>query len=112
MTLGEKIKRLRKLNDMSQQQLADYLEINRNYLSRIETNKSDPTTSIIIKLTHLFEINVNSLLGLNNNTSKREEKQKYINENCTSLSDEDLDFIIRIINIMKEEYVKRDIKTK
>ena len=112
MTLGEKIKRLRKLNDMSQQQLADYLEINRNYLSRIETNKSDPTTSIIIKLTHLFEINVNSLLGLNNNTSKREEKQKYINENCASLSDEDLDFIIRIINIMKEEYVKRDIKTK
>lgn len=112
MTLGEKIKRLRKLNDMSQQQLADYLEINRNYLSRIETNKSDPTTSIIIKLTHLFEINVNSLLGLNNNTSKREEKQKYINENCASLSDEDLDFIIRIVNIMKEEYVKRDIKTK
>ena len=62
MTLGERIKRLRKLNDMSQQQLADYLEINRNYLSRIETNKSEPTSSIILKLTALFEITANELL--------------------------------------------------
>ncbi len=112
MTLGDKIKRLRKINDMSQQQLADFLEINRNYLSRIETNKSDPTTGIIIKISRLFEININSLLGININTSKREEKQKYINENCNALTEEDLDFIIRIINIMKEEYVKREIKTK
>ena len=112
MTLGEKIKRLRKINDMSQQQLADYLEINRNYLSRIETNKSDPTSTIILKLTHLFEISANNLLGVNYNNNKREEKQKYIYDKCSKLSDEDLDFIIRIINIIKEEYVKRDTKIK
>lgn len=108
MTLGDKIKRLRKLNDMSQQQLADYLEINRNYLSRIETNKSDPTSSIILKLTSLFEISANSLLGANNNNSQREEKRKFINDSCINLPDDDLDFVIRIVTIMKEEYVKRD----
>ena len=69
MTLGDKIKYLRKKNDMSQQTLADYLEINRNYLSRIETNKSEPTSTIILKLTNLFEISANALLGSNNSNS-------------------------------------------
>lgn len=113
MTLGDKIKRLRRVNDMSQQELANYLEINRNHLSRIETNKSEPTSTIILKLTTLFEISANTLLGSNNNQSQREEKIKYINDHCTNLTDDDLDFMIRIINVMKEEYLKRDfIKNK
>lgn len=109
MTLGERIKRLRKLNDMSQQQLADYLEINRNHLSRIETNKSDPTSTILMKLSALFEVNVDSLIGNSTNSVKREEKKKYIIDNCNNLPDEDLDFIVRIIFSMKESYVKRDV---
>ena len=108
MTLGEKIKNLRKQHNMSQTQLANYLKINRNYLSRIETDKSDPTSSIILKLTVLFEVSANSLLGASNDASYTEEKRKYINDNCTSLADEDLDFLIRIVSIMKEEYMKRD----
>lgn len=108
MTLGEKIKYLRKKSDMSQQTLADYLEINRNYLSRIETNKSEPTSTVILKLTNLFEVSANSLLGSNVNTTQAEEKRKYINDSCTDLGEEDLDFIIRIVSIMKEEYIKRD----
>lgn len=107
MTLGDKIKYLRKKNDMSQQTLADYLEINRNYLSRIETNKSEATSTIILKLTNLFEISANVLLGSNNNSSQADEKRKYINDNCVNLTDEDLDFIIRIVSIMNEEYIKQ-----
>ena len=64
MTLGERIKRLRKLNDMSQQELADYLEINRNHLSRIETNKSDVTSNLLVKLSLLFEVSINTLIGV------------------------------------------------
>ena len=111
VTLGEKIKRLRKLNNMSQQQLADYLEINRNYLSRIETNKSDPTSTIILKLTTLFEITPSILLGTNINNDQRDGKKKFIIDSCDSLSDDDLEFLIRIISLMKEEYVKRKIST-
>ena len=70
MTLGERIKRLRKLNDMSQQELADYLEINRNHLSRIETNKSDVTSNLLVKLSLLFEVSINTLIGVNNNSEK------------------------------------------
>ena len=33
-------------------------------------------------------------------------KIKYITENCKNLNEKDIDFIIRIISVMKEEYVK------
>ena len=42
MKLGEKIKYLRKSKGISQEELATMLKINRNFLSRIETGKSDP----------------------------------------------------------------------
>ena len=109
MTLGDKIKRLRKLNDMSQQELADYLEINRNHLSRIETNKSDVTSTILLKLSILFEVSINSLIGFSGDNEKRAEKQKYIIDNCNNLSDDDLDFIVRVLSLMNEAYVKRDV---
>lgn len=47
MKLGEKIKLLRKGKKISQEELANMLKINRNYLSRIETGKSEPTSSVI-----------------------------------------------------------------
>ena len=109
MTLGERIKRLRKANDMSQQELADYLEINRNHLSRIETNKSDVTSTILVKLSNLFEIGISNLVGVNTKSIKREEKRKYITDSCKNLGDEDLDFIIRVISLMKDAYTRRDI---
>lgn len=109
MTLGERIKRLRKASDMSQQELADYLEINRNHLSRIETNKSDVTSAILVKLSNLFEIGISNLVGVNSNSVKREEKKKYIIDSCKNLSEEDLDFIIKVIALMKDAYAKRDI---
>ena len=43
MKLGEKIKSLRKSKGISQEELAAMLKINRNYLSRVETGKSEPT---------------------------------------------------------------------
>ena len=50
MTLGEKIRNLRNNNNISQDKLAKMLNINRNNLSRIETDKSVPT-SIKLKKT-------------------------------------------------------------
>lgn len=47
MKLGEKIKSLRKSKGVSQEELAAMLKINRNYLSRVETGKSEPTAGIL-----------------------------------------------------------------
>lgn len=107
MNIGEKIKYLRKSINMSQQELANELKINRNNLSRIETGKSEPNASLITKIATLFEIDANSLLDIKYNKSLHEDKIKYIIENCKMLPENDLDFIIRIITVLNQEYVKR-----
>ena len=65
MDLGSKIKNIRYNNNISQVEMAKILEINRNYLSRIETNKSLPTAEVLTKLAEKFNISIDSLLGIN-----------------------------------------------
>ena len=106
MKLGEKIKLIRKSKCISQEELASTLKINRNFLSRIETGKSEPTASILKNIAKLFNIDLNSLLDVKNIPTDSDDKIKYITENCKNLNEKDIDFIIRIISVMKEEYVK------
>lgn len=109
MKLGEKIKLLRKSKKISQEDLAGMLKINRNYLSRIETGKSEPNATVLKNIAKIFNIDLNSLLDVKED-NENSDKIKYIIENCKYLNDKDLDFIVRIIIVMKEEYVK--ISTK
>lgn len=109
MKLGEKIKQLRKSKGISQEELASMLKINRNYLSRIETGKSEPTSSILKNIAEIFSIDLNSLLDITDE-DKNTDKVKYIVDNCRYLHEKDLDFIVRIMSIMREEYVKINTK--
>jgi len=110
MTLGEKIKTLRKGKKISQEKLAIMLNINRNHLSRIETDKSEPTASILKDITKIFDISLNSLLDIEITDEPLEKKIDYIVENCHFLHSKDIDFVVRIISILREEYVKKNTK--
>lgn len=110
MKLGEKIKSLRKSKGISQEELASMLKINRNYLSRIETGKSEPTSGILRDIATIFSVDLNSLLDIVSEDNKNVDKVKYIVDNCKYLHDKDLDFIVRIMSIMREEYVKINTK--
>lgn len=106
MKLGEKIKQLRKSKGISQEELASMLKINRNYLSRIETGKSEPTSGVLKDIAQIFSIDLNSLLDITDDENKNTDKIRYIIDNCKQLHEKDLDFIVRIMSIMREEYVK------
>lgn len=106
MELGEKIKALRKSKNISQEQLAMMLNINRNYLSRVETDKSEPSSSMLKNIAVIFNIDLNSLLDVKRSDADASKSLEYIMNSCKFLSEKDLDFLVRMISIMKEEYVK------
>ena len=108
MSFGEKVQLLIKNNNISQEKLANLLRINRNYLSRIETGKSEPSLSVIKSIANIFKTDVASLIGIGSNSESSEDKIKEINDSCKYLLDSDLDLVLRIISILREEYVKRD----
>lgn len=110
MEFGKKVQMLRKNHNISQENLATLLKINRNYLSRIETGKSEPTLSIIRELAIFFKVDVSSLMDMNDVKDDTREKIKTITEGCNHLLGSDLDFLIRLISVMREEYVKKDVK--
>lgn len=104
MDLGSKIKNIRYNHNISQEELARMLEINRNYLSRIETNKSLPTAEILAKLAVTFNISIDTLLGVNLDSFEgaevRKEKIKKINQYCSYLSNSELDFVVNMLCVM------------
>ena len=106
MSIGEKIKYLRKVKGISQEELAQKLNINRNFLSRIETEKSEPTATILKHIAQIFSISIDSLLDIKEQDISIDDKIKQLTNNIKYLPNKDLDFLIRITTIMKEEYVK------
>lgn len=106
MEFGDKVKLLRKKHDLSQENLATILKINRNCLSRIETGKSEPSLSIIRDIAEYFKVDVASLMDIKNKKFDTKDKIKMIVDGCQYLMDDDLDFLIRVISVMRKEYVK------
>lgn len=104
-----KIKILRKMKGLTQEQLSNLLQINRHHLSRIETGKSEPTASILKKLVLIFDVDLNMLLDI---TDKDNNSYKidYIINNCRCLCDKDLDCVIKLIDYLKEDYNDLNMK--
>lgn len=104
MDLGTKIKNIRYNNNISQEEMAKILKINRNNLSRIETNKSLPTAEVLSRLAEEFNISIDTLLGINlegkAGTLSKEKKIKKISQYCEYLNNNELDFIINILCVM------------
>lgn len=54
MTIGEKIKSLRKQKDITQEKLADYLGISYQSVSKWENNLAMPDISLVVPARQLF----------------------------------------------------------
>lgn len=62
--IGDKIKELRKLNDITQQDLANKLGISFQALSNYENNRRTPNIELIKKLCVLFNCTADELLEI------------------------------------------------
>lgn len=61
--IGQKIKELRRKNDLTQEKLADSLGVSYQAVSKWETGVSSPDLSLIVPLARLFEVTTDELLG-------------------------------------------------
>lgn len=60
--IGQRIKRERKLNGLTQEKLAEMLEISTEHLSRIETGSYRPSLLLIEKISDIFNIDESELM--------------------------------------------------
>lgn len=61
-----RIKDLREDNDLTQQQIADYLHIKQNTYSQYETGHRQLPVDVLIALAHFYKTSTDYLLGITN----------------------------------------------
>ena len=69
-TISERLKKLRKLNDLSQDDVAKYLEIQRTTISQYESGDLIPPTLNVIKLAKLYNVTTDYILCYEINIEK------------------------------------------
>ena len=79
MKIGKTIKKLRREKDLTQERLAEYLNVSPQAVSRWETDMAYPDITIIPKIANFFGVSSDLLLGIESH--KNEEKiQDYLKE--------------------------------
>lgn len=81
MNFGENLQRLRKGKGMSQEKLAEILEVSRQAISKWESNAAYPETEKLIALSNLFGVSIDYLI-------KGNESNKEANCEDSSIDDE------------------------
>lgn len=68
MNLGENLKKLRKERNLSQEQLAEMLNVSRQAISKWESNKTYPDIENLVLLRNLFNVSLDYLIVNENKT--------------------------------------------
>lgn len=85
MNLAENLKRIRKENNLSQEQLAEKLGVSRQAVSKWESNQAYPEMDKVLQLAKMFNLNVDDLLNqdVKEVTNEKQSKMainKYIDD--------------------------------
>ncbi len=80
MNFGEKLYELRKEKKLSQEDVADKLNVTRQTVSKWETNQSTPDFDKVLPLCELFEISADELLSGNKKEENNAKKQAKVIE--------------------------------
>ena len=75
MTFGEKLQSLRQRAGMSQDALAERLQVSRQAVSRWERDETMPETDKVVALADIFGVTTDYLLRLQPEQTEPEEKQ-------------------------------------
>lgn len=72
MTLGEKLKKYRSSKGLSQEKVAELLDVSRQAVTKWENNQTTPSVDNLIALSSLYDVPLEELAGTINKTSPKE----------------------------------------
>ncbi len=118
-TIGANLKQLREKSKMSQQELADKMNIARPVISNWEHGKTEPSSSQLLKLSKIFDTSADQILG---NTSGRQEivvidtsalikRPTFIDELLQRFDEVIIpDIVISELNYQKDKAIQSNVK--
>lgn len=104
-TLGERIRIIRKTNQLSQKQFANIIGVSQGTLSELEKDKYKPSIDIIIGIQHNFKVELewlvigNDMQSCNTYCITLNEKEQKLISTFRALTNDDQDEILDFIHI-------------
>ena len=110
-----RIKELRLEKGLSQEELGQFLNIQKSAISKYERGALEPNKTMLIKMSELFHCSVDYLLGLSDirNTNKKlltftqylmeRESMQLLFEQIKDLPDSEIIRLIKIIKVIEDE---------
>ena len=90
---GNRLKELRTSAGMTQKQLAYQLGVTKSVVSYYELQERSPSPEILIKLSHIFHVSVDYLLGL--------ERKRMLD--VSDLSTDEMELIGHLLYVLKKK---------
>jgi len=94
VNFGEKLKSLRKGQKLTQQQLADRLNVAKSIISYYESGDRFPSYDVLIKIAHTFHVTTDFLLDM--------ERTRILD--VSDLKEEDVHALETIANALRNKY--------
>ena len=97
MKFSDKLQKIRKENNITQEGLADKLNVSRQAVSKWESGTAYPDTEKLIQISKIFNIKIDDLINDNQDTDKNKENIKKID--FMGIINQALEFISKSINM-------------
>lgn len=107
MKLSDNLKRIRKDNNLSQEQLAEKLGVSRQAVSKWESNQSYPERDKVLLICELFNYNIDELM---NENVKEIDEAKQAKVNINKYIDDFFGFITKTVDVFTSMKFKDRIK--
>lgn len=107
MNLADNLKRIRKDNNLSQEQLAEKLGVSRQAVSKWESGVSYPEMDKVIQICNLFELNINEFI---NEDIKEVKEKKEVQVRNNKYISSFFDYITKSIDMISSMSFKEKIK--
>lgn len=107
MKLSENLKRIRKDNNLSQEQLAEKLSVSRQAVSKWESGQSYPEMDKVLLICKLFNYNIDELM---NENVKEVDENKQSKNNINKYIEDFFDYITKTVDMFSSMKFKQKIK--
>lgn len=107
MKLGDNLKRIRKENNLSQEQLAEKLGVSRQAVSKWESGQSYPEMDKVLTICKLFNYNIDELM---NENVKEIDETKQAKNNINKYIDDFFAYITKTVKMLGSMKFKEKLK--
>jgi len=105
--IGQKIRKIRKAQNLSQEQLAEAIGISTTHMSHIETGNTKLSLPVLVNISQVLNVTTDDLLFDANNNQKISSLKdiQYILDTCTPQQAKAIAEIIKSIKVAMDKYI-------